>query len=239
MLKSSKPFWRLVSFIFLLVFMLCGNTFPELLLTVLSLCILSFGYGVSYRDSFLPLLKMWSFFLVVFLFNALFGLGDEVLFSWSFIRVTVQGIEAGISMVVRVVLASTLANILTLSMDPMMLSEAISTLISPLRIFHLPVDEAANITSLAFSFIPSLKKDADDVSKAMKARGVTGRCRMSRMVLPLSIASFRRADDLALAMESRGYDGHSRRRKINIRPNRCDMGLVAMSAALPVIGAFI
>jgi energy-coupling factor transport system permease protein len=88
-------------------------------------------------------------------------------------------------------------------------------MLRPLRPIGVPAHELALMMTIALRFIPTLAEEADRIMRAQQARGAsfaTGSL-MARVrslvpvLVPLFVASFRRADELATAMEARGYRG--------------------------------
>ena len=236
-----SPFYRLISFIMLFAFFLMADSLFDAFLVV-ALILLSLKVcKVKAVKAVIPLFRLYVFYLTVFLFNALFQQGETVYWSWWIFNLTREGMITGAMVVVRVFIVSILANILTMSMSALDLSNAMGALLSPLKILHVPVDDAAFMISQAFSFIPRLTEDAEFVNKSMRARGGadSGRIRMSRMVLPLSIAAFRRADDMSMALISRGYDGGLVRRNKSIKPDAYDILSVALSLAILLFGILL
>lgn len=197
------------------------------------------GFLVKWRKAYLPLLRFYPFFVTILFFNAFFFDGEHVLFELSILRLTEEGIAVGIEVCSRVFLSAALANVLSASTDAVSLSDAISWYLSPLRIFRIPVDDAAGIVALSFSFIPKLEDDAGRISKAMKARGITSGRKLSRLILPLTVAAFRHADELSIAMQMRGYDGRNRRKAEKERFGVADILILLFSMVFCMIGVLV
>ena len=104
---------------------------------------------------------------------------------------------------------------MTLTTTPNQLTDAMESLMRPLRVFRVPVHEIAMMMSIALRFIPILMEETDKIMKAQLARGadfesgsVMRRAKaLVPLLVPLFISAFRRANDLALAMEARCYHG--------------------------------
>jgi energy-coupling factor transport system permease protein len=165
------------------------------------------------------LVRLWPFFVTIFAMNALFYDGADAIFSWWIVHLSASGVEQGARVIVHVALILVLTNVLTMTTPPMDLTGAITSLISPLRIFRLPVEEIAMILGAAIQFIPTLLDEADTIRKAQIARGARFESRklteraaaLLPMAVPVFISAFRRADELSLAMEARGYRGAKNR----------------------------
>ena len=149
------------------------------------------------------------FFLIAFttLFQLFFISSGNVLFEFSFIRITDYALQqAGI------IFFSTL---LTLTTMPLSLAAAVESLLAPLKRVKVPVHEIGLMLSMSLRFVPTLMDDTTRIMNAQKARGVDfgeGSIvqkvkAMIPILIPLFATSLKRADSLAIAMEARGYQG--------------------------------
>jgi len=122
------------------------------------------------------------------------------------------------------VLLVTTSSLLTLTTSPIALTDAIESILSPLRPLGFPAHELAMMMTIALRFIPTLLEEAEKIMKAQMARGadfesgnLIQRARaMVPLLVPLFVSSFRRADDLALAMEARCYRGGKGRTRMKV-----------------------
>ena len=169
------------------------------------------------------------FLLITAVLNLLLVTSGDVLWKWKFIKITTEGVNISIFMVVRIVLLIMGSSLLTYTTSPITLTDAIERLLSPLKKLKFPVHELAMMMSIALRFIPTLIEETDKIISAQKARGAeidTGsfgkRARnMISILVPLFISAFRRADELATAMECRcshGGDGRTRLRQLRSAP---------------------
>ena len=105
------------------------------------------------------------------------------------------------------------------------MSDAIESLLNPLKRFHFPVHEIALMLSIALRFVPTLMDETEKIMNAQRARGVDFNDgslvqkvkAIVPLLIPLFVSSFNRAEDLATAMEARGYrggEGRSKYRKL-------------------------
>jgi energy-coupling factor transport system permease protein len=170
--------------------------------------------------------RMWLFFFVIFLMNALFFDDTVPIWSWWIFRISETGIRQGISVVVHVALIIILGNVLTLTTAPMDVTMALESLIKPLKLMGVPTEEVAMIISVAIQFIPTLMEEADMIRMAQTARGAQFESKkvaekvtsFISLVVPIFISAFRRADELSLAMEARGYRNARNRTKRKREP---------------------
>lgn len=162
------------------------------------------------------------FLVITAVINLLLVNSGEVLWRWKFFKITDEGINISLFMIIRIVLLIAGTSILTYTTSPITLTDAIERLLSPLKKLHFPVHELAMMMSIALRFIPTLIEETDKIMSAQKARGAeidTGsfmnRARnLISILVPLFISSFRRADELATAMECRCYNGGEGRTRL-------------------------
>ena len=165
--------------------------------------------------------------VVIIIFTAVLNVfwrgGETELFSFWIITIYLEGVTSAIFMMIRIIaLVIGTCIILTYTTSPIALTDAIERLLSPLRIFKIPVHEFAMMMTIALRFIPTLIEETDKIMNAQKARGsdfstgsLAERAKaLVHVLVPLFISSFRRADELAVAMECRCYRGGSGRTRM-------------------------
>jgi len=187
-------------------------------------------------------------FLWLFLFTAVvhffFTPGASLpLFPIGFVNVTWTGVEKGVFVATQLLLAILISSLLTLTTAPLRLAHGLEKMISPLKRFHLPVEDFSMMVMVAIKFIPILLEETNRIIKAQSARGVDFESgnffrrakNLVPILTPLFHSIFKRADDLATAMLARGFvSGKPRTHLHDLRMARRDY--VALAA---VIGFFI
>ena len=150
--------------------------------------------------------------------------GEHVLVEFFFIRVTQEGILQAVRISLRLVILIVGSTIMTLTTSPIQLTDAIESLLKPLKKIRVPVHEIAMMMTIALRFIPTLIEEVDKIMKAQMARGADfdtgGLIKKAKslipLLVPLFISAFRRADELAQAMDARCYRGDINRTKMKI-----------------------
>ncbi len=178
--------------------------------------------------------------LLTFLLNLFFATEGKPLVQWSFITITDSGIRHAVHYSLRLLFLVMGTSLLTLTTSPIMLSDGLELLMSPLKKLHFPAHELAMMMSIALRFIPTLMDETDKIMKAQMARGAdfeTGNLiarakAMVPLLVPLFVSAFRRAGDLAMAMEARCYHGGEGRTRLRV----LRMGRNDLVAALCVAG---
>ena len=171
-------------------------------------------------------------------FNLFWTAGDVLLISFWKINIYLEGVIFSIMMILRIsaLLIGTTV-LLTYTTSPIMLTDALERLLSPLRIIKLPVHEFSMMMTIALRFIPTLVEETDKIMCAQKARGADfesgSLMRRAKalvpILIPLFISAFRRADELATAMECRCYrGGDGRTRMTQLKLAGLDFAAVAV-----------
>lgn len=168
-------------------------------------------------------LKPLIFILVFTAMIQLFLTPGEVVWSWRFLSITIEGIRLAFFMCCRLVLLLLITSVLTLTTTPLSLTDAIETLLNPFRRIGVPAHELAMMMTIALRFIPTLIDETDKIMKAQKSRGadfssggLIDRARsLLPILVPLFLSAFQRADDLAMAMEARAYRGGEGRTRLH------------------------
>lgn len=160
------------------------------------------------------------FFLIfTFLMHLFLTKGGTTLFSWKFISIDSGGIKEGSFISMRLMFIMMASTIMTLTTNPIALTDAFDKILSPLKVVKVPVQQLSMMMSIALRFIPTLMEELDKIILAQKSRGseISSGSMGQRikafipLLIPLFISAFQRAEDLAIAMEVRGYDVNSKR----------------------------
>lgn len=156
-------------------------------------------------------------FIIAFttLFQLFLTSGGATIFRFAFIRITELGLSQAGIIFSRFILIIFFSTLLTLTTTPLSLSDAVESLLKPLKVFKVPAHEIGLMLSMSLRFVPTLMDDTTRIMNAQRARGVDfGEGKLVQKVksiipilIPLFASSFKRADALAIAMEARGYNG--------------------------------
>ncbi len=177
--------------------------------------------------------------------------GGNVLFSFAFIRVTMEGLILALRMATRLVLLIVGSSVLTLTTSPIQLTDAVESFLSPLKRIKVPAHDIAMMMTIALRFIPLLADETDKIIKAQKARGADfetgGIIKRAKslipILIPLFVSAFRRADELAMAMDARCYRGDVNRTKMKVmkfaRRDAAALGCLALFAITLIVSRFL
>lgn len=209
------PRFKIVFTIFFIVMLFVADGFAGLGLGVAFVLIAFLVSKIPFIMMLKSLKSIMPIIIITSLFNLLFIKSGKVLFHWKFITITYNGAETAAFMVIRIVALIIGTSLLTYTTSPIVLTDAIERLLSPLKKIKVPVHELAMMMTIALRFIPTLIEETDKIMSAQKARGADMESgsfikRAKALVpvfIPLFVSSFRRAEELALAMECRCYHG--------------------------------
>lgn len=187
-----------------------------------------------------PLLILVGITLVLNLFLT----PGEPIWQWHSLTITREGVHLAVLVGLRLVLLVAFGSLLTQTTSPIALTDGLERLFRPFQRVGMPAAEVALMMTIALRFIPTLLDEAERILKAQQARcaplgrgNLVARARaMVPVLVPLFVASFRRADELAVAMEARGYRGGRRTR---MRELRFHAGDVVAAVAVATLAAGI
>ncbi|MBE6750412.1 MAG: energy-coupling factor transporter transmembrane protein EcfT [Ruminococcaceae bacterium] len=232
---------KIILMILFIVFIFLSQNFFALLLA----CACVFSVILVSKVPLKMYLKNMKAILPVLIFTAIinlfYGEGGKVLLSFWFIEITTVGIYKSLFMALRILLLIFISSALTYTTTPNDLTDAIESLLSPLRFIGLgsAVHILAMMMSIALRFIPTLIEEAEKIMNAQKARGAdlengTLIERVKALIpilIPLLISSVRRAYELAEAMECRCYNGGEGK----TRMKQMHLGLIDLGSCIAVV----
>lgn len=220
---------KLLLDILYLVILFSSQTFTGLLVGILFMVVcylLSHIKLIMILKSIKPILPLMLFTGVL---NILFITGEEPLFKWWIISIYPEGIRTTLFILLRIPALIIGMSLLTYTTSPIMLTDAIERLLSPLKKVRFPVHELSMMMTIALRFIPTLVEETDKIMSAQKARGAEldtgGLMKKAKslvpVLIPLFVSAFKRANELATAMECRCYhggEGRTRLRQLKTAP---------------------
>lgn len=240
---------KLLLDILYLVILFSSQTFTGLLVGILFMVVcylLSHIKLIMILKSIKPILPLMLFTGVL---NILFITGEEPLFKWWIISIYPEGIRTTLFILLRIPALIIGMSLLTYTTSPIMLTDAIERLLSPLKKVRFPVHELSMMMTIALRFIPTLVEETDKIMSAQKARGAEldtgGLMKKAKslvpVLIPLFVSAFKRANELATAMECRCYHGgEGRTRMKQLRYRSGDvffmLGALALAVFIGVLG---
>ena len=233
----------LLAIAYVVAIFLCRYVLTYALILLFTLLLIAIS-GISFRTILRSLRPILIILIITSLINILMTGGEEIVFEWKFIHIYKEGLWRALFMAVRVVLLVISASLfLTYTTSPIALTDAIESLLTPLKWLRVPVHEFAMMMSIALRFIPTLVEETERIMNAQKSRGsdlssgglVKRAKALIPIIVPLFISAFQRALDLATAMECRCYRGGNGRTRLKAyHLHACDFIMPLLIAALIV-----
>lgn len=213
---------KLLLDILYLAILFTAQNFTGLVLGLLFMVICYIISGIKLSmilKSIKPILPLMIFTGIL---NILFIKGETPLFQWWIISIYPEGLRTSVFMILRIIALIVGMSLLTYTTSPIMITDALERLLSPLKKLHFPVHELSMMMTIALRFIPTLVEETDKIMSAQKARGAeldTGNLlqkakAMIPILIPLFVSAFKRANELATAMECRCYNGGEGRTRL-------------------------
>lgn len=189
-------------------------------------------------------LKPIAFIVIFTVLVNIFTVDGTPIFEYGIIKITREGIDVSVKLALRLTLLVISTSLLTLTTTPLLLTDAIESLMAPAKSIGLPVHEIAMMMTISLRFIPTLLDETEKIMKAQSSRGadfdsgnILNKAKsFIPILIPLFISAFRRADEMAIAMESRCYRGsEGRTRMKQLKITLIDYKLVAVMSALTFV----
>ena len=225
----------------LIITVFWANNYLSLFINLLSILVFMSFAKVSFKNYFKNMKAILFIVLVTSALNIFYAKG-ALLFKIGPIAITKGGFDNSVFVAGRLVMLILISSLLTFTTSPTDLTDALERILKPLAVFKIKTHELAMMMSIAMRFVPTLLEEADKIIDAQKARGAdmeSGNAlnRIKALVpilVPLLVASFRRAFDLALAMECRCYNGGEGRTKMKVL-HICSNDVFAIFAVAAVL----
>ncbi len=208
---TLDPRTKMVIVVCLSTLALIYNTPERLLQLLIATVLLLLLFRIDIPSVWVYLKRFLQLMLVVFIIQCIFTRGGEVLLSLGSIAlVSSQGLLAGASLVLRIIVIISAALILT--------TFSSRDFILGLVQWKVPYELAFMVT-IAMRFLPLFRDEFINVVTAVQLRGVElkqvswgKRIELFRCLLfPVVFSALLKAQQLAVAMESRGFRAYPQR----------------------------
>lgn len=222
LIHRLDPRTKMIIIFFYVIFVFFANnvmSYSLLTLFVLTTIVMTF---IPLRFILKGLTPVWFLIIFTFLLHLFLTKEGPVLFELFSVKFHQGGVIQGLVISLRFCLLVLMTSLLTLTTTPIEITDAIESLLHPLKKVKFPVHELALMMSISLRFIPTLMQETDKISKAQASRGVDFRTGPLKerikaiipLLVPLFVSAFKRAEELAMAMEARGYQGGEGRTKL-------------------------
>ena len=196
-----------ISILFIVVIFMAKNIWAIALVTAAALALVPIS-GISPRIVLRGLKPI--IFIAVFtaIINIFWVRGDTLLVHFGIVKIYLEGIINALMIVLRIVLLITATSVfMTYTTTPLALTDAIESLLSPLKKLHVPVHEFSMMMTIALRFIPTLidetLKPALEAIEQASFRERNERAEAVDDVLPEMEKAQRELEDFAKQLEDR------------------------------------
>ncbi|MBE6760733.1 MAG: energy-coupling factor transporter transmembrane protein EcfT [Ruminococcaceae bacterium] len=216
-IHKMDPRFKIIQIITLIVFLFLAPNFIGIGILAIAIIFILLISKVPLKMYLRNLKPIIAIIILTALLNIFYVTGGTVLVSWWIFTITTEGLLKAAFMATRIILMILISSVLTYTTTPTELTDAIESLLSPLKFIGLgeAVHTLAMMMTIALRFIPTLTDETDKIMSAQKARGadmesggIFKRLRaLMPILIPLLFSSVRRAYELAEAMDCRCYTG--------------------------------
>ncbi|MEO3945969.1 energy-coupling factor transporter transmembrane component T [Gorillibacterium sp. CAU 1737] len=174
----------------------------------------------TYARSLRPLLFLMVF---IFVFHVLFDTGGSWYVDLGPVKFYSGGLQKGFLSVSRMVLFVAFTAVLTLTTPPLLLTQALESLMKPLALVGLSPRKITLMLTTSLRFIPTVFEEANKILRAQASRGMDLRDQnvlqkaklLISLLVPVTVGAIRRASELVDSMEARGYRLHAPRSRFH------------------------
>lgn len=223
LLHKMDPRMKIVLLLLLMISNFIGKNFITLALVAVATVMLVILSQINLKIILKGIKPIVLIVVITALLNLFYGTG-EPLAEFGFLKITQAGIYSSIFMSMRVIFLVVQGLMLTYTTTPTSLTDAMESLMKPLKYLRVDVHAIAMTMTIALRFIPTLLEEVQKITAAQKSRGadmengslIKRAKAIVPVLIPLFVSAFRRANELADAMECRCYRGGDGRTKMNV-----------------------
>lgn len=173
-----------------------------------------------FTKKYIPFKMIYFLLFIASIFLVQWAFDMDTIFNLHYkLKVYEEGLEKGGFISIRVVLMVSITSLLTFTTSTMEINNGITSVLSPLKLLHIPVSVFGMMLSLTLRFIPTLLEETKRIMNAQSSRGVDFSegglknkiTQVISLLVPMFVVSFKRAVELSDAMVARGYDLNGKR----------------------------
>lgn len=174
--------------------------------------------------------------------------GERALLSYGWLSITATDLWYGLALLLRFSGLMAVLGLAVSFLSESELTRGLESLLGPLNALRVPVHDFVMVIQVTLRYFPLLSQTAERIAKAQASRGAdwqpTGWNLVRRarqiipMIVPLFIASLRRAENMALAMDARAYGALPiRTSMITLHFRRADW--LALALCVPLLAGVV
>ncbi len=227
-IRRMNPISKILCVIIFLILTFMSSSIEfNLILVLIVLYILCFS-NIPVKVYLKIILSLIPFIVFIFLINFLCGASYNISIIFS----------------IRLILIVLYSSVLTLTSTPSELVYGLEHVLSPLKIFKVPVHSLALILSLAIRFIPSVFENGQRIIKIYESKGISLKklsfklklSYLKSLVTPMFVLSLKNSDELAETLALRLYNTNTKRSNVYIYSfNRMDIYMLSSHIMLILV----
>ncbi|MGI6046205.1 MAG: energy-coupling factor transporter transmembrane component T family protein [Eggerthellaceae bacterium] len=225
--------------LFLMVNIFLAATFLSLGVCIIFMIAFFKIADIPFSQALRAIVPLLFIIIITAILNLFFVQGGPVLWSWTILCISAQGLYQAVFISLRLLLLLLSVTLLTMTTPLLEIADAFEKLLSPFKRFGVPAHELSMMMSIALRFTPQFAQEFRVIYHAQTSRGARfklsmrkkGLGIMSSFIVPLFASAFSHAHVLAQAMDARCYHGGDHRTKL--RPHY--LGRIDKIATLGVI----
>lgn len=241
--RADPRIKTVAAILYIVLTFLCKSAVGFSVLLLSALLLIKIG-KIPFRIVFRSLRPLLFIVAFTFIINIFWSRGERLLVEVWKIKIYEEGVWNAVFMFLRIVVLMIGSGVfLTYTTTPMELTDALESLLSPLKKIRLPVHVFAMMMSITLRFIPTLTEETEKIMNAQRARGANftegGLIKRAKALLPvlipLFVSAINRASELANAMECRCYHGGEGRTRLRaLALHATDWGFLLLVVAFGV-----
>jgi energy-coupling factor transport system permease protein len=169
-----------------------------------------------------------------------------VIISLAWLSITLTDLWYGLALLLRFSAFMVVIGLGAAYLSESELTRGLEALLQPLNMIHFPSQDFVMVVKVTLRYFPLLSQTAERIAKAQASRGadwqpagwnIIHRARqIIPVIVPLFVASLRRAETMALAMDARGYGLLPLRTSLVVLHYRRSDGIALVLISLLVLG---
>jgi energy-coupling factor transport system permease protein len=217
-LHRLDPRARMIAYFLLIMALTFTRRIEGIALGLMIVLVLLRLGRIPYRFALRGLLPPLPFLLIlallqVFLTHPLAN--ETALLALGIVAITTSGLLAGVMLLFRFIALILAIGLATGTLSTGEMTGGLNALFRPLARLGIPAQDLVMMVQVTLRFLPLLAQTAERIAKAQASRGANWDSRKGHLlarlrqvipiIIPLFLASLRRAEAMALAMDARAY----------------------------------
>lgn len=217
-LHKIDPRVKILSLFIIFYVVFTSNNILSLFIIFLGTLIITFFSSISPKNYFKSLKPVIIMSVITCIINFICEYNFHFMKEES-LYINPKIAKNSITVFIRLISVILISSVNMYTTSPNQISKALESLLRPLKIFKINVQEIAVTITISLRFLPILFEETENIYNAQLVRGAKFNDKnliiklkaYVAVIIPLFISSLKKANDLAISMESRSYDSTKKR----------------------------